>query len=159
MIFTLKVINFAWAIHLFSRYIGHPSFMNGPSMLPTFAVQGELVIEDHITYRLFPDSLARGDLIIAKSPIDPDNTVICKRIIGLPGDIVCVDPTGEYAPSTEHLLVPKGHVWVAGDNASLSRDSRTYGPLPKGLILGRIIARIWPLRSFIIFQNPTTTIE
>jgi len=151
--------------------------MTGPSMLPTFAVDGEIVIEDNITYRLFPDSLKRGDLIVAKSPIDPDNTIICKRVIGLPGDIVCVDPTGEYAPTTEHIKVPKGHIWVSGDNASFSRDSRTYGPMPKGLVIGRIVMRvclilsfavlhmsqflpkIWPPRAITIFRNPTTTIE
>ncbi|KAF4622989.1 hypothetical protein D9613_001970 [Agrocybe pediades] len=133
--------------------------MTGPSMLPTFAIEGEIVIEDVITYRLFPDSIKRGDLVVAKSPVEPDTTIVCKRVIGLPGDIVCVDPTGEYAPTSEYIKVPEGHIWISGDNASFSRDSRTYGPVPKGLIIGRVLARVWPLRSFTIFRNPTTTIE
>jgi len=38
------------------------------------------------------------------------------------------------------VQVPEGHVWLAGDNLPYTRDSRTYGPLPIGLIKGKIIA-------------------
>jgi len=127
-------------------------------MLPTLAVSGEYVIEDMITYRLFPHKLTRGDLVTFYSPIEPTK-LVCKRLIGLPGDIICVDPTGQEAPSTEHVIVPKGHIWVSGDNAAESRDSRTYGPVPIGLVKGRLIARIWPLASFRIFRNPTTYLQ
>src|SRR5271156_4261269 len=114
--------------------------MYGPSMLPTLAVSGEVVIEDCISVRLNPDKLQRGELVVLKSPLDPQRT-ICKRIIGLPGDTVCVDPTGRLAPSTEHVLVPKGHIWISGDNAAESRDSRLYGPVPIALVHGRLYAR------------------
>jgi inner membrane protease subunit 1 len=60
----------------------------------------------------------------------------------LPGDVICVDPTGQLAPSTEHVVVPKGHIWVSGDNAADSRDSRLYGPVPMALIHGRLFARV-----------------
>ena len=110
-------------------------------MLPTMAESGEIVVDDRISHVLFPSSLTRGDLLVYISPLDPTRTV-CKRLIGLPGDIVCVDPTGVFAPSTEHIVVPKGHVWVVGDNVAYSSDSRMYGPVPMGLIRGRIIARV-----------------
>ena len=110
-------------------------------MLPTLAASGELVIEDCLTYRLFPEKLARGDLLILESPIQRGH-IICKRLIGLPGDVVCVDPTGQLAPSTEHVVVPKGHIWISGDNAADSRDSRLYGPVPMALIHGRLFARV-----------------
>jgi inner membrane protease subunit 1 len=110
-------------------------------MLPTLADEGELVIEDRMTFRLFPDRLSRGDLITLKSPLEP-HRIICKRLIGLPGDLVCVDPTGEKAPSSEHIKIPKGHVWISGDNAAWSRDSRDYGPVSMSLIQGRIVARV-----------------
>uniref|UniRef100_A0A8C4VA93 Inner mitochondrial membrane peptidase subunit 1 n=1 Tax=Falco tinnunculus TaxID=100819 RepID=A0A8C4VA93_FALTI len=44
--------------------------------------------------------------------------------------------------------VPKGHVWLEGDNLRNSTDSRCYGPVPYGLIRGRICFKIWPLNDF-----------
>ena len=123
---------------------------DGPSMLPTFETSGEIAIESIISHRLAPYNLTRGELVSLKSPVKP-NRIICKRIVGIPGDIVCVDPTGLKAPSEEHVVVPKGHVWIAGDNAACSTDSRDYGPVSMGLIRGRIIARV--CRVCILFRN------
>ena len=35
------------------------------------------------------------------------------------------------------VRVPRGHVWLQGDNQSISRDSREYGPVPLALLRGR----------------------
>ncbi|KAJ3883086.1 peptidase S24/S26A/S26B/S26C [Lentinula edodes] len=136
-----QIVNLACATHLFLEYVGTVSLMSGPSMLPTLAASGEVVIEDRLSLRLNPASLARGDLIVVRSPIDP-TAIVCKRVIGLPGDVVCVDPTGLKAPSTEHVLVPKGHIWICGDNMTHSRDSRDYGPVPIALIRSKLFARV-----------------
>ncbi|KAL0950940.1 hypothetical protein HGRIS_007695 [Hohenbuehelia grisea] len=155
---ALKLVSFACAVHLFAEYIGTPSNMSGVSMLPTFAGSGEIVIEDRLSIRLSPTGVARGDLVTLRSPIEPSR-IICKRVIGLPGDIICVDPTGLKAPSTEHVIVPEGHIWISGDNAACSRDSRDYGPVSMSLLRGKIRARIWPPSEFTIFRNPTTYID
>lgn len=42
------------------------------------------------------------------------------------------------------IYVPKGHVWLEGDNSENSIDSRTYGPVPMGLIQSRAIVRLYP---------------
>jgi len=157
-LFSLQVINLACAFHLFTEYVGTISFMEGPSMLPTLANSGEIVIENIFSYRLRPNNLARGDLITFRSPLDPSR-MVCKRVIGLPGDVVCVDPTGEKAPSEEHVLVPKGHVWVSGDNTACSNDSRDHGPVSMALIRAKLYARVWPPKDFTIFRNPTTFID
>lgn len=39
------------------------------------------------------------------------------------------------------LQIPRGHVWLAGDNPPQSSDSRQYGPLPQALVSGRPCAR------------------
>lgn len=110
-------------------------------MIPTLGVSGEYALENRFTPRFFPDRIKRGDLVVLKSPIMPER-IVCKRILGLPGDIVCVDPTGEYAPSTEHVVVPIGHMWISGDNAPLSRDSRVYGPVSMSLIESKLLLRV-----------------
>lgn len=35
------------------------------------------------------------------------------------------------------LKIPKGHVWLLGDNPNWSKDSRHFGAVPYGLIRGR----------------------
>jgi len=132
--------------------------MSGPSMLPTLANSGEVVVENILFYRTHPENIKRGDLVTFRSPLDASR-IICKRVIGLPGDTICVDPTGEKAPPTEHVIIPKGHFWISGDNAAYSRDSRDYGPVPAALVRGKLVARIWPPSAFTIFQNPTTYID
>lgn len=42
------------------------------------------------------------------------------------------------------VIVPKGHVWIEGDNVENSSDSRYYGPIPQGLIKSRAVLRLWP---------------
>lgn len=107
-------------------------------MMPTLAPSGEWVIESRVVN---PHKLTRGDLVIYISPIDPKR-LVCKRVIGLPGDVICVDPTGSVAPSTEYVVIPKGHLWLAGDNAEYSRDSRNYGPVSMALVKGKLIAKV-----------------
>jgi inner membrane protease subunit 1 len=110
-------------------------------MLPTIEVDHDVILEVRLPFTLGWANVQRGALITYESPIVPGRKV-CKRVVGLPGDIVCVDPTGKLAPSTEHVVVPRGHVWVAGDNAALSRDSRHHGPLPLTLVGGYVWMRV-----------------
>jgi signal peptidase I len=49
--------------------------------------------------------------------------------------------------------VPKGHVWLQGDNAYNSTDSRHYGPIPYALIQGKVFYRIWPPEGWGPVQN------
>lgn len=37
-----------------------------------------------------------------------------------------------------HLQVPRGYVYVVGDNAPCSYDSRSFGPIPEERIVGRV---------------------
>jgi len=84
--------------------------------------------------------LKRGDIVISKNPTDPQLN-ICKRITGLEGDRIPI----EYRESQR--FVPPGQIWVEGDNNTESRDSRNYGPVPLGLIRGRVVARVWPVQE------------
>jgi hypothetical protein len=40
--------------------------------------------------------------------------------------------------------VPKGDVFVMGDNRQQSCDSRVWGPLPKSALIGKVFATYWP---------------
>jgi len=125
-------------------------------MLPTMSAQTEAVIEETFSAHRSPPRIKRGDLVTFRAIYDPTKDV-CKRVIGLPGDTICVNPDraliveGRRSPKSdqqkerwevEHVVVPRGHVWVTGDNMSNSRDSREFGPIPIGVVRGRLIARV-----------------
>lgn len=38
--------------------------------------------------------------------------------------------------------MPRGHVWLEGDNVDASSDSRIYGPVPEATLKGRVLARV-----------------
>jgi signal peptidase I len=89
-----------------------------------------------------------------------DQTVLIKRVIGLSGDRISASggrvyvngellvepylPKGTITTSFGPLIVPPGHVWVMGDNRGDSLDSRVFGPIPEGHIVGRAIWKVWP---------------
>lgn len=60
-----------------------------------------------------------GHLVVLRDPEAPRSYLV-KRVARR-------TPTGEYV--------------VVGDNPNVSRDSRTFGPLQRGLIVGRVIWR------------------
>lgn len=40
------------------------------------------------------------------------------------------------------MVIPEGHVWLAGDNVYNSSDSRMYGPMPIGMLQGRVFFKL-----------------
>lgn len=190
---AIKFVQLGCFIHLINEHVVEVRACAGPSMYPTLALKGDYLLSLRIsTLRTFfsrtPPHISRGDLIDFVSPSDPTYSV-CKRVIGIEGDVVCLDPSKSFAPLTRHLhnspsslteeddiiaakgrlrepldteeeevpvipavdgtvgpfiRVPRGYVWVVGDNLSNSTDSRKYGPVPLGLIRGKIVARLWP---------------
>ena len=55
--------------------------------------------------------------------------------------------------------MPQGHCWVVGDNLSVSRDSRDYGPVPIGLVTGKVLATLWPFEWIENGMNKVTREE
>eukprot|EP00931_Biecheleriopsis_adriatica_P069931 TRINITY_DN43734_c0_g1_i1.p1 TRINITY_DN43734_c0_g1~~TRINITY_DN43734_c0_g1_i1.p1 ORF type:complete len:182 (+),score=15.44 TRINITY_DN43734_c0_g1_i1:34-546(+) len=113
----------------------------GASMVPTFNPSGDVLLFERLTQRIA--GWERGEVVVATSPRDPDARV-CKRIRGLQGDRVCVAEAGR----TREEIVPRGYVWLEGDNKAQSHDSRHYGPVPVGLLQGKVRLKLWPLTEF-----------
>jgi signal peptidase I len=44
------------------------------------------------------------------------------------------------------IKVPPGHWFMMGDNRGESDDSRFWGPVPTGWIIGEAFATYWPIR-------------
>jgi inner membrane protease subunit 1 len=59
-----------------------------------------------------------------------------------PGATPLATPARRRHSDTAHVRIPRGHVWLAGDNLSNSTDSRAYGPVPVALLKGKVLARV-----------------
>ncbi|XP_076144177.1 mitochondrial inner membrane protease subunit 1 [Alosa pseudoharengus] len=140
--FVGYTIQYGCIAHCAFEYIGEFVSCTGPSMEPTIT-SNDIVFSERISRHLY--RIEKGDIVIAKSPSDPKMN-ICKRVIGLEGDKVCTSSPSDVF--TTHDYVPKGHVWLEGDNLRNSTDSRSYGPVPYALIRGRVCLKLWPLNNF-----------
>lgn len=45
---------------------------------------------------------------------------------------------------TSTVTVPKGYVFLMGDNRGNSDDSRYWGPVPRAWVIGKAVATYWP---------------
>jgi signal peptidase I len=106
-----------------------------------------------------PGKVLRG-VLEAVGLREPSKTILIKRVVGLPGETVegrdghvyingrlLVEPylpkdveTEDFGPAT----VPKGDLWVMGDNRLDSEDSHIFGPITESSVIGRAIAKVWP---------------
>lgn len=114
----------------------------------------------------------RGGLMFVGLLPDTSEGHLIKRVIGLPGDKVqCCDAEGRLLLNGEpidesaylapgvgeeqqefNITVPKGRLWVMGDNRGDSSDSRFHDPsgngsdgsVPTDLVVGKAVVTVWP---------------
>jgi signal peptidase I len=124
--------------------------------------QPDRLLVDKLSYRLH--AVHRGDVVVFHRPTGApiEDTNLVKRVVGLPGDMltasqgvvyinsrpltepyvnIACNGTRDFGPTT----VPAGDVFVMGDNRCDSLDSRSFGPVPQSLIVGRAFVIVWPL--------------
>jgi signal peptidase I len=149
------------------------------SMIPTLEINDRVLV-NKLSYRF--GAVERGDILVFDSPeaIDVDrsfvervfrsigeatgltspDTVLIKRVIGLPGETVEVrdnqvyvngNPIAEpYLPDgvsmrdEPEITIPADEVFMMGDNRNASNDSRRFGTIPREDIVGRAFVTVWP---------------
>lgn len=171
----VKVVVISLLIIIPIRYfLIQPFYVKGASMEPNF-YDHEYLIVDEISYR-FNDP-ERGDIVVFRYPLNPQEYFI-KRIIGLPEERIQIkdsniyiynqdNPDGTklkepyltsgaktYSMNEEMISLAKDEYYILGDNRSSSKDSRSFGPVNKSFIIGKVLLRGWPFDRINLFETP-----
>jgi signal peptidase I len=158
------------AAYLIVTYVGQRTQVSGSSMETTLS-DGDHLIVDKISYR-FEDP-ERFDIIVFPYQYDTD-TYYIKRIIGMPGETVQIDDSGNIyvdgelleeaygceviqnpGRANDPILLGDDEYFVMGDNRNNSSDSRdpSVGNIHRKDIIGRAFIRIWPSSKFGILKH------
>lgn len=163
-LYLLFVLLATWFIITF---VGQRTVVDGTSMNPYLNDKDQLIV-DKLSYRFHEPE--RFDIVVFPFRYEK-NTKYIKRIIGLPGETVQIDPEGNIyingeileehygkeviepdmiGRAIEPVTLGEDEYFVMGDNRNNSSDSRTeiVGNVSRKEIIGRAFIRIWPLGDF-----------
>ena len=112
--------------------------VNGNSMDPTFKQGRRLLVTD--AYWLF-GNIRKDDIVVVKEFTIRGGFFI-KRVKYVGGDSVSnAYWPKNYSIRNEKYTVPDGMLFVLGDNRDYSEDSRSFGPIDKSLVIGKVL--VW----------------
>lgn len=154
----------AATISIICRYFFFaPYQVNGESMYPTLK-GNELLIVNQFVYKVKEPKY--GEIVVFHTSGEKD---FIKRVIGLPGDHVKISNGNLFrngkevhepyvlnqidtGTSFEEVVVPKGKLYVLGDNRPHSQDSRMIGPVDEKEVVGRAEIVLMPFSQMQLLQ-------
>lgn len=170
----IKIVVVSLVIIIPIRYfLIQPFYVKGASMEPSF-YDHEYLIIDEISYRF--NAPQRGDILVFRYPRNPQEFFI-KRLVGLPGEEIqnkdgevwiynqdhppgvkldepyLAPGTKTYSLTEEKVKLSDNEYFVMGDNRSSSKDSRSFGPVNKSFITGKVLFRGWPFDRLKLFEG------
>ena len=152
-------------------YVLQQFYISGPSMESTL-FENNRVLVNKLSYRLH--DIRRSDVVVFDRITTSGGIIahddLIKRVIGIEGDTVEIKDCKVLVNAKEiqepyldesvlalpnavercrvidmkPITVPKDQLFVMGDNRPESYDSRSFGTIPKHLVVGRAFAIVWP---------------
>jgi signal peptidase I len=146
--------------YLIRAFVVQTFYIPSGSMHETL-LEGDRVLVNKVGYHLH--DVSRGDVVVFRRPPDfqVEDEDLIKRVIALPGETVeargrtiyvngrplaepYVEPACRGTEDFQRVRVPRGSLWVMGDNRCNSSDSRVFGPVDRDLVVGRAFVLAWP---------------
>jgi signal peptidase I len=136
------------------------SLVEGSSMQPSF-YNGDRLVISRLNYLVTMPG--RGEIVVFNTvnPGEPAETMLIKRVIGLPGETVAFQDNQVYingalldepyinedcrSCADKTWTLKEDEYFVMGDNRNHSHDSRSFGAVPFNHIVGTVICRYFPL--------------
>jgi len=111
--------------------------------------QGDIVVFDPGS-DTFPHPLVKRVIATGGQTVDLDSFSGCITVDGVPIDEPYIKDAAVYDESLFPFTVEEGYVYLLGDNRNNSVDSRSakIGAVSVKNILGKVILRFYPIRSF-----------
>lgn len=133
----VKTLSFIPVLYVINTHVVSTSVVTGHSMTPTFNSVSQRTWVLIWKWRV-KSSIDVNDVIFLTSPIDATQ-LYTKRVKAVANQLV----HPRYPDQRRKVLIPQGHIWVEGDNIH-SIDSNTYGPISRGLVVGKVVFSLWP---------------
>jgi signal peptidase I len=158
---------------VFQAEVAKPYRIPSSSMEPTLhcahpaagcrGAMGDRVIANRLAYRFREPR--RGEIVVFRAPARAESScgaagAFVKRLVGLPGEHISLrsghvlvdgrrldEPyvaRENRDPATGSWIVPAGHYFFLGDNRTHSCDSRAWGAVARGDLIGPVAATYWP---------------
>lgn len=157
--FTFSLLSGVAIVLLLVNFVLRPCVVDGTSMAPTLS-DGDRGLTFIITRNL---GIERFDICIIEAVDNGKEKLLVKRCIGLPNETIeykdnCLYINGEYVPEdfvneggkTEDFKIVLGddEYFCLGDNRSVSKDSRYYGPFSSDNIKSTGFFTLYPFSNF-----------
>jgi signal peptidase I len=150
----LSALLLAWLV---IRFVAQPYEVDGLSMTPALRADDEVLVGK---WAARFGTLRPGDIVVIRRVEEPE-WVLIKRIVAGPGERIgfrdglrqlagrpapepWLSPRYQDLTGLEPVLLGDNEFFVAGDNRWDSRDSRSFGPVRRSEIIGRVWLRLWP---------------
>lgn len=110
--------------------------VTGDSMEPTFKT-GRRLLSSRAYWLVGP--IQPRDVVVIRG--EAPGEYMIKRVYKLAGQVVdWANIPESWSITNGEYVVPDGNVYVLGDNRDYSEDSRRYGAVPMGRVLGKIVS-------------------